>query len=105
MFSFSEMIYNTLIVFLNTGSKWHTRRKLLTPTFHFNILEEFLPSIERQSQILVKVLRKELISTKGFDIKPYAKLAALDIIGNTAMGCEFNSQENSQLDYVKALDE
>lgn len=90
---------------LNLGSKWHTRRKLLTPTFHFNILEEFLPLIEKQGKTLVKMLRKEINNDTGFDIKPYAKLAALDIIGNTAMGCEINSQENSQLDYVKALDE
>lgn len=98
-------MFNIFITFLNAGSKWHTRRKLITPSFHFNILEEFLPSIERQSQILVKMLRKELLSINGFDIKPYTKLAALDIIGVTAMGCEINSQENSQLDYVKALDE
>lgn len=51
------------------------------------------------------MLRKELSKTNGFDIKPYAKLAALDIIGNTAMGCEINSQENSNLEFVKALDE
>jgi len=90
---------------LNLGSKWHSRRKLLTPTFHFSILEDFLPLIEKQSKTLVKMLKKEINNVTGFDIKPYAKLAALDIIGNTAMGCEFNSQENSQMDYVKALDE
>ncbi|XP_029347825.1 cytochrome P450 4C1-like [Acyrthosiphon pisum] len=103
--------YELLLPFIGTGlvtssgSKWHTRRKLLTPTFHQNILEEFLPLIEKQIKTLVKVLRKEVNNVNGFDIKPYAKLAALDTIGNTAMGCEFNSQENSQLEYVKALDE
>lgn len=90
---------------LNSGSKWHTRRKLLSPTFHKNILEEFLPLIEKQSKTLVKVLRKEVNNVTGFDIKPYTKLAALDTIAHTAMGYEINSQENSQLDYVKALDE
>ncbi|XP_029341236.1 cytochrome P450 4C1-like [Acyrthosiphon pisum] len=103
--------YDLLLPFIGTGlvtssgSKWHTRRKLLTPTFHQNILEEFLPLIEKQIKTLVKVLRKEVNNVNGFDIKPYAKLAALDTIGNTAMGCELNSQENSQLEYVKALDE
>lgn len=90
---------------LNLGPQWFKRRKLLTPTFHFNILEDFIPLIEKQCKTLVKVLRKELNNVTGFDIKPYAKLAALDTIGITAMGCEFNSQENSQLEYVKALDE
>lgn len=90
---------------LNSGSKWHTRRKLLTPTFHKKVLEGFLPLIEKQIKTLVKVLRKEVNNVNGFDIKPYAKLAALDTIGSTAMGCELNSQENSELEYVKALDE
>lgn len=61
--------------------------------------------IENKSKILVKMLKKEVSNESGFDIKPYAKLAALDIIGITAMGCEINSQENSQLEYVLALDE
>ncbi|XP_025191082.1 cytochrome P450 4C1-like [Melanaphis sacchari] len=103
--------YNLLLPFIGTGlvtssgSKWQMRRKLLTPAFHSSILEEFLPLIETKCKTLVKVLRKELDNVTGFDIKPYAKLAALDIIGITAMGYEINSQENSQLEYVKALDE
>ncbi|CAI6353544.1 unnamed protein product [Macrosiphum euphorbiae] len=103
--------YNLLLPFIgtglvtSTGSKWHTRRKLLTPTFHKKVLEGFLPLIEKQIKTLVKVLRKEVNNVNGFDIKPYAKLAALDTIGSTAMGCEINSQENSELEYVKALDE
>jgi len=92
-------------IFLNLGPKWHSRRKLLTPTFHFSILEEFLPLIEKQSKTLVKVLRKELNNVTGFDIKPYSKLVALDTIAITAMGCELNSMENSQMEYVKAVDE
>lgn len=51
------------------------------------------------------MLRKELSNTSGFDIKPYTKLVSLDIIANTAMGYEINSQENPQLKYIKALDE
>lgn len=89
----------------DSGSKWHTRRKLLTPTFHYSILGDFLPLIEKQSKTLVKVLRNELNNVNGFDIKPYAKLYALDIIGITAMGCEINSQVDTELQYVKAIDE
>ncbi|XP_050530833.1 cytochrome P450 4C1-like [Daktulosphaira vitifoliae] len=103
--------YDLLHPFIGTGlvtsagSKWHVRRKLLTPTFHFNILEEFLPPIVRQSKILVLKLQKELSRDSGFDMTPYAKMVALDIIGNTAMGCEINSQINSDCEYVKAIDE
>lgn len=61
--------------------------------------------MERHSKILVKVLEKELLNTTGFDIKPYVKMAALDIIGDTAMGYEFNAQKNSEFEYIKAIDE
>lgn len=94
-----------IFAFFIAGDKWHSRRKLLTPTFHYNILEEFLPSIQKHCKILVDVLKKELTNTTGFDLKPYAKLAAFDIIGNTAFGYEINSQKNSEMEYVKAIDE
>ena len=38
------------------GSKWKTRRRLITPTFHFRILNDFIQVFEEQAAILVKHL-------------------------------------------------
>lgn len=63
------------------GEKWHSRRKLLTPAFHFKILEEFVPIFNEQADIMVEMLKdKECDSGRCFDIFPYITKCALDII-------------------------
>ena len=42
--------------FFSDGSKWKTRRRLITPTFHFRILNDFIQVFEEQAEILVKHL-------------------------------------------------
>ena len=53
----------------STGDKWRARRKLLTPSFHFRILEDFISVFNEQAEILVTKLRK--FEGKGYiDVYP-----------------------------------
>lgn len=66
---------------LSTGKKWHQRRRIITPTFHFNILEQFVEIFEQQAATMIKKLQK--INSKGeaaLNIYPYICTLALDII-------------------------
>ena len=39
----------------NEGEKWRSRRKLLTPAFHFQILNNFVDVFNKQSRILCRI--------------------------------------------------
>lgn len=88
---------------LSSGSKWHSRRKIITPTFHFKILEEFVEVFDQQSSVLVKRLRPKADGKTVLNMFPIICLTALDIIAETAMGVQINAQANPDFPYAKAL--
>lgn len=59
-------LYDMFHPFLKTGlltskgEKWHKRRRMLTPTFHFDILREFFDVFREESDKLVESLKLEV---------------------------------------------
>ncbi|XP_062594490.1 cytochrome P450 4V2-like isoform X2 [Saccostrea cucullata] len=86
----------------STGSKWKSRRRMLTPTFHFKILNDFVGVFHDQASIMVKKL-SEVADGREFNIFNYITFCALDIICETAMGRTVDAQSNSESDYVKSV--
>jgi len=52
---------------------------MITPAFHFKILDSFVKVFSDKSEILISKLRKE-VGSKGFDVCPYIDKCMLDII-------------------------
>ncbi|KAH8343015.1 hypothetical protein KR059_003873 [Drosophila kikkawai] len=110
---------------MSTGRKWHGRRKIITPTFHFKILEQFVEIFDQQSTVMVKQLQSRADGKTAINIFPVVCLTALDIIAGelleflflyrdsflvflrleTAMGTKINAQMDPNLPYVKAVNE
>ncbi|XP_037576391.1 cytochrome P450 4c3-like [Dermacentor silvarum] len=101
--------YNLLHNWLGTGlltsagEKWRTRRRLLTPSFHFRILEDFMPTINSESMVLSNKLAMLSRENKTFDVVPLVTLCTLDIICETIMGTTINAQCNEDSPYVAAV--
>ena len=55
---------------------------MLTPAFHFKILEDFIDVFNEQSQVLVQKLTQatELFGENCFNIFPFVTRCTLDII-------------------------
>lgn len=53
--------------------------QILTPAFHFKILDDFLDVFNEQSVVLGKKLEKE-VDNGSFNIFPYVTLCTLDIV-------------------------
>lgn len=60
----------------SSGQKWFARRKVITPAFHFSILQSFVDIFDRNADIFVN----KLSQFEFVDIFPLTLLCALDNI-------------------------
>lgn len=65
---------------MSDGRKWHSRRKIITPAFHFKILEQFVEIFDQQSALMVQNLYDKADGKTAIDMFPVICLTALDII-------------------------
>lgn len=86
----------------STGNKWRKHRKIITPAFHFQILEDFVDIFNTQGDVLVSKL-KEVTNKSSLDVYPFVGRAALDIICEAAMGTSVNAQNDYNSKYVTSV--
>ncbi|XP_011701421.1 PREDICTED: cytochrome P450 4C1-like isoform X2 [Wasmannia auropunctata] len=103
-----SMIYYVLLSWFGTGlltsegAKWHSRRKILTPTFHFNILQQFIEILIEEGENMIKSLK----NTGGTVVKDSVSFFSehtLNAICETAMGTSLQGLGAFQQQYRKAV--
>ncbi|CAG9791852.1 unnamed protein product [Diatraea saccharalis] len=88
----------------SSGPRWKAHRKFLTPAFHFNILQQFLPIFCKNATILVEKLRNIAVKDSSTDLFPIIALAALDNVTESIMAVSFDAQGDTESKFVKAVD-
>ncbi|XP_070497080.1 cytochrome P450 4d2-like [Chironomus tepperi] len=84
------------------GQKWFNRRRIITPTFHFKILEQFFDVFQKQNSKLIEKIKTE---TNGhpFNIFPVITSSVLNALVETAMGFELKAKDSEYLNAVKEI--
>ncbi|KAF0752653.1 cytochrome P450 4C1-like isoform X1, partial [Aphis craccivora] len=83
--------------------KWRKHRRLITPVFNANRLDQFFPVFNEKNRILIENLKKELGKTQPFDLLDYLMKTNLDIICQTAMGYNLDTQLNKKSEFAEAI--
>lgn len=68
---------------ISRGRKWHKRRKMITGSFHFQMLPQFMDIIENQSRILIEKWFNaigDLDWRCGIDLYKFITLCTMDVI-------------------------
>ena len=81
-----SQLYKLIVPFIgegllnSTGEKWHQRRRILTPTFHFNILQSFLQTFHEECCKLVSQLEEDVDKVIVTELEPLATRITLNTI-------------------------
>jgi len=85
---------------MSDGDTWRIHRKIISSTFHNNVLDQFVENFSKNSSILVDQLSSKC-DGKAFDVYPLISLCTLDVICETAMGTTVNAQLVDDGEYVR----
>ncbi|XP_058459519.1 probable cytochrome P450 4ac1 [Malaya genurostris] len=77
----------------SSGAKWHHRRRILTPTFHFNILQSFLQTFHDECAKLITHLHVAADCDAITALQPLSTKVTLNTICETAMGVKLDTAE------------
>ena len=84
------------------GRKWYDRRKIITPAFHFSILEKFVKIFDRLGNTMVEKLNT-VSPDETVQFYPIAVLYALDVMCESAMGVSIDALSKPNSEYVRAV--
>ncbi|XP_018394023.1 PREDICTED: cytochrome P450 4C1-like isoform X2 [Cyphomyrmex costatus] len=103
----AKLIYDFFHPWMGSGLatskavKWYSQRKTLTPTFHFNILQQFVDVFVQEGENMTKFLKNSK-DTVVNDVISFVSEYTLNAICETAMGTSLRDHGDFQQQYREA---
>ncbi|CAN7939785.1 unnamed protein product, partial [Ixodes hexagonus] len=90
---------------LATGDIWRFKRKLMTPAFHFRVLENYITIFNQNGDLLVKRLGSFIDKAPQEPVRLFenTQKCTLDIIGEVTMGAKLHVQEGQNLNFMSSF--
>ncbi|XP_040078317.2 cytochrome P450 4V2 [Ixodes scapularis] len=91
----------------SSGAKWKQRRRMLTPAFHFRILEDFVAPMNEHARNMGKRI-SQFSESDETDVVPFLAACTLEILLETIMGVttgKYREDIGSYIDAIKYLTE
>ncbi|XP_037947319.1 probable cytochrome P450 4e1 [Teleopsis dalmanni] len=109
--TYKEDFYNFFYPWLGrglltaNGQYWAKHRKMITPSFHFQILQDFLHIINLTTDRFMDLLEKYTEKGDMFDFQQIVTRSTIDVICESAMGTRVNAIEGAVSPIVAAMND
>ncbi|XP_053691294.1 cytochrome P450 4c21-like [Sabethes cyaneus] len=92
-------------IFSLPAQKWRLHRKIIQPSFSWNVLKSFIPLFQAKVHILLDNLQIMANQHEPFDVYDYVSACTLDMVYATTLGLEMDIQRQPRCNYLEVLDE
>ena len=86
-----------------TGEEWRRRRRIVNPFLHADILKDFPAMFHRKARVMVGLLEPLARSGETFNVQPFAGMAVNDMVCNTVMNTDMQSQAKDEREFYEAI--
>ena len=101
------MIWLTVVFPHSNGAQWKSQRRMLTPSFHFSILETYGDVMNRHSLEVLKEMKNNGGKfLKNVELSAWSTDCTMAVLLETVMGLDLDDPEcGSSREYINALNE